>query len=272
MSLPVVSILLPVYNSSKYLRAAMDSLLHQTFKDFELLVINDGSTDNSEEIIHSYSDSRIAYSRNEGNKGLIFTLNKGIALAKGRYIARMDADDICVEDRLQKQVNWLEKNLSTAVVGCHITFINTAGIATGEWKDDIETFTHSAIRQKMAWENCMAHPTVMMRSEIARQYRYHRNQKNTEDYDLWLRLLADGQLIEKVHEKLLLYRVHDNSITGSILRKSNPFFKQFHCKRRFLWNRITNLRWGLFETKVLFTAMHNCLMGIGKNIKAIIKN
>ncbi|MCW3107882.1 MAG: glycosyltransferase, partial [Segetibacter sp.] len=85
------------------------------------------------------------------------------------------------------------------------------------------------------------------------------------------RLLANGYRIEKVPEKLLLYRVHQASITGSILRKTNPFFKQYNCKRRLLWQRIKNAEWGLFETKVLLTAIHNGIMGIGKNIKAIIK-
>lgn len=271
MSLPAVSIVLPVYNSEKYLREAIGSLLAQTFTDFELLIINDGSTDGSEEIIQSYSDERIIYIKNESNKGLIYTLNKGIELAKGKYIARMDADDVCLPMRLQKQFDWLEKYSTTAVVGCHVSFINDTGTVTGQWKEDLQTSNYQSIRKKMVWENCIAHPTVMMRSNVIRQYGYHQNQKNTEDYDLWLRMLADGNIIEKVPERLLLYRVHEASVTGSILRKSNPFFKKYNCKRRFLWNGIINLKWGLFETKVLFTAIHDVVMGIGKNIKAIIK-
>jgi glycosyltransferase involved in cell wall biosynthesis len=268
---PAVTILLPVYNSEKYVRETIKSLLDQTFSDFEILVIDDGSTDTSAEIIQSYKDERIVYVKNHSNKGLIYTLNKGIELSKGKYIARMDADDICKATRIEKQYNWLEKFTSTSVVGCHVSFINDDGEIMGEWKDDIEASSYEDIRRKMSWVNCIAHPTVMIRSEILKRYRYHDNQKNTEDYDLWLRLFADKIVIEKVPEKLLLYRAHDSSITSSILRKSNPFFKQYQCKRRFLWARIKNIRWGWFESKVLLTTIFDGLMGIGKNIKGIIK-
>jgi len=271
MPQPAVSILLPVYNSEKYLRRAIDSLVNQTFTDFELLILNDGSSDRSEQIIQSYIDSRIVYVKNEVNKGLIYSLNKGIALAKGEFVARMDGDDICLPERLQKQYDWLEKSASTAVVGCHVSFIDDSESITGEWKEDVETKSHSQIKKKMCWENCMAHSSVMVRAEILKQYRYKENQKDTEDYDLWLRILADNQVIEKVPEKLLLYRVHESSITGSILRKSNPFFKLFHCKRRFLQSRFSEGKWGMFETKVLLTTISNVIMGIGKNVKSIIK-
>lgn len=271
MSLPAVSILLPVYNSEKYLQQAIDSLLKQTFTDFELLIINDGSTDNSEKIIYSYSDQRIVYIKNQSNKGLIYTLNRGIELAKGKYIARMDSDDICAAERLQKQFDRIDKDPDTSVIGCHVSFINEHGKKTGDWKEDLETSTYHAIKQKMVWENCIAHPTVMMRSDIMKKYQYNENQKNTEDYDLWLRLLSDGYRIEKIGEKLLLYRIHEASITGSILRKSNPFFKQYNCKVKFLRKRILQGKWGSFETKVLATTIHNGIMGIGKNIKGIIK-
>lgn len=271
MSLPAVSILLPVYNAEKYLKAAMDSLLSQAFTDFELIIVNDGSTDGSEEIALSYSDKRIVYLKNESNKGLIYTLNRGIESAKGRYVARMDADDICLPTRLQKQVEWLEMNPETSVVGCHVSFIDDKGFVTGEWEEDLKTATSEDIKRKMVWENCIAHPAVMTRSQILKRYRYRQDQKNTEDYDLWLRMLADGLKMEKVPEKLLLYRAHDASITGSILRKSNPFFKQLHCKRRFLLNRIKKLKWGRFETQVLVSTIYDGLMGIGKNVKASIK-
>lgn len=271
MSQPAVSILLPVYNSSKYLRQAIDSLLLQIFTDFELIIINDGSTDASEEVIYSYDDSRIVYSKNDSNRGLIYTLNKGIDLAKGKYIARMDADDISCKDRLQKQFDWLEKNTATSAVATNISFINENTTETDDWKEDLQTVSFASIKQKMIWLNCIAHPTVMIRSAVLKQYKYAQNQLNTEDYDLWLRLIADGHTIEKIPEKLLLYRVHDSSITGSVLRKSNPFFKQYHCKKKFLQRRIASRKWGLFESEVLFTTVYDGFMGIAKNIKSIFK-
>src|SRR4051812_24164992 len=103
MSSPAITILLPVYNCREYLHEAIISLLSQTFTDFELLILNDGSTDDTEKVIQSFSDNRVVYIKNESNKGLIYTLNKGVTLAKGKYIARMDADDISLPKRLQKQ-------------------------------------------------------------------------------------------------------------------------------------------------------------------------
>src|SRR5688572_2119038 len=108
--MPKVSVILPVYNGEKYLREAIESILCQTYEDFEFIIINDGSTDKSEEIILSYKDGRIVYSKNEFNKGLIYSLNKSIELASGELIARMDADDIAFPDRLQKQVDYFEKS------------------------------------------------------------------------------------------------------------------------------------------------------------------
>ena len=110
MKNPLVSILMPVYNSEKYLREAIKSILNQTFTNFELIIINDGSTDNSLKIIKSFKDNRIKIIKNKGNLGLIKTLNKGIDLAQGKYIARMDADDIAMPKRLEKQIAFFNEN------------------------------------------------------------------------------------------------------------------------------------------------------------------
>ena len=100
---PKITVLMPVYNAGKYLREAIDSILNQSFSDFEFLIINDGSTDNSKNIIESYNDQRIKFIENDKNSGVIFSLNRGLDLAKGGYIARMDADDISLRDRLKIQ-------------------------------------------------------------------------------------------------------------------------------------------------------------------------
>ena len=271
-SQPLVSVIMPVYNSSAFLGEAIDSILAQTFADFEFIIINDGSSDDSEVVILSYHDDRIRFIKNEKNEGLIYSLNKGLAEANGKYIARMDADDICLPERLEKQYTWLEQHPATAVAGCHISFINEVGKVTGEWQDDITTPTYHAIKKKIVWLNCIAHPSVMMRAEIIKNYQYQSNQKNAEDYDLWLTVLADGHVIEKVPEKLLLYRVHNTSITERILKKSNAYLIQFSCKQKFIAKRINNGKWGKFESKILLTTIYNGIMGIGKNIKRTIKN
>src|SRR5690606_13489679 len=113
----LISVVLPAYNAELYIKEAIDSVLAQTFTNFELIILNDGSTDKTEEIILSYQDSRIVYVKNEHNLGLIGTLNKGMALAKGKYIARMDADDICFPERFEKQVAFLEKNKEYIICG-----------------------------------------------------------------------------------------------------------------------------------------------------------
>lgn len=267
MSAPAISIVLPAYNCGDFLTLCLDSLLQQTFTDFELIIINDGSTDSTEKIIRTYADPRIRYIKNETNVGLITTLNKGIGLAKGKYIARMDADDICQPERLSKQKAWLDANPKVDVVGCHIALINQAGEDAGSWQDDLDTPNAETLKAKMAQVNCLAHPTVMLREEIAKAYGYNFYQQHTEDYDLWLRLLADGKVIDKIPEKLLLYRVHDQSITGSILRKTNPYLKQYHCKRKFLQHRIREKKLGWFARQVFFSMVRDGIMGIGKQVK-----
>src|ERR1017187_7276972 len=127
---PYITVLMPVYNAAPFLREAIDSILNQTFKNFELLIINDGSTDNCEEIILTYKDPRIRYIKNETNIKLISTLNKGIKLSKGKYIVRMDADDISFPDRIEKQVNYMETNPAIALCGTWFSsFGDRAGIS-----------------------------------------------------------------------------------------------------------------------------------------------
>jgi glycosyltransferase involved in cell wall biosynthesis len=269
MSNPTISVVMPVYNTGSYLHDSINSILQQTFTDFEFIIINDGSTDNSEEIILSYKDPRIRYYKNEKNEGLIFSLNRGLEIAKGKYIARLDGDDICSSQRLEKQKEWLENNTTFAVVGSTITFIDEHSNKIGEWKLDQLTTSPAAIKRAMAKENCLAHPSTMIRSELIKKMQYAPYQKHTEDYDLWLRILADGGLIAKMPEKLLLYRVHKTSITGTVLRQSNPFFVQYRCKNRFLYHRLKVGKWGFFETQVLLGMMYDGIMGIGKSIKNI---
>ena len=124
---PLVSVLIPVYNTKyRYLREAIESILNQTYGNFELLIINDASCDNAEDVILSYKDERIKYYKNETNLKLIATLNKGIELSKGKYIARLDADDYCTPDRLEKQVKYMEEHPDTEVIFLGVGFETTA--------------------------------------------------------------------------------------------------------------------------------------------------
>jgi glycosyltransferase involved in cell wall biosynthesis len=270
MSSPAVSVVMPVYNAALYLKQAIDSILAQTFTDFELLLINDYSTDSSGAIIKSYVDERIRYYENDENTGVVGTTNRGISYARGKYICIMHSDDIALPTRVQQQKKWLDDRTDTMLVGSFISFINEAGEVTGEWKDDIETITAKDIKQRMAWRNCLAHPTVMARTEILKEYPYRLSQQSQEDYDVWLQMLADHVIIEKIPEKLLMYRVHGSSITGTILRKANPFFKQYDCKQKFLQLRFSQGKFGVYELLVTLTCIFDGVMGVGKEIKKII--
>lgn len=268
---PAISIILPAYNSAAFLKDAIESILHQTFTDYELIIINDGSTDSTEALIHSFTDTRIVYSKNEKNQGLIFTLNKGIQMAKGAYIARMDADDICTQNRLAIQKEWLDTHPETAVVASLIEFIDENNTVTGRWKLDKQTTTHSAIRKVLPYENCIAHPSIVARTAILQKYPYNPAQQHIEDYDLWLRLVADGYIIEKIPRVLLQYRVHSSSVTLSKLRKTNFFFKHFAFKKRYIASRIKAKKFNAFDVSVSLQMVLDLLRGTGKEIKKVLK-
>ncbi|WP_343307197.1 glycosyltransferase [Chitinophaga niabensis] len=263
---PLISVLLPVYNSAAFVAATLQSILSQTEGNFELLVLNDGSTDESEQVIRSFSDSRIRYFHHP-NMGLVGTLNRGIAEAKGTYIARIDADDICLPERFAKQAAWLEAYPQTALVGCFITFINEEGVETGTWPADRQNYTATQVRRQLPYVNCIAHPGVMVRTVVLRQYLYNPVQQHIEDYDLWLRMQAKGEVMEKVPEALLLYRVHSASVTTVNIKRQNLFFKQFHCKRRYLAARLAKGSFNGFDARVVAGMCKDGITGIVKWIK-----
>lgn len=263
---PHISVILPVYNSAAYLAATIESILAQTLRDFELIVINDGSTDGSADIISSFSDSRIRYLE-QPNRGLVATLNRGLAEAGGRYIARMDADDLCLPERFAKQAAWLDARPKTAVTGCFVTFINEKGNETGSWPQDRANFTAAQIRRALPFLNCMAHPGIMARTEVMRRFGYNPAQQHIEDYDLWLRMQAEGEVMEKVPEVLLLYRVHTASITSQNLKKKNVFYKHFRCKWRFLKARLGKGHFNSFDRAVLAGMLKDLATGMAKSLK-----
>lgn len=262
--MPEVSVILPVYNGASFLKEAIDSVLAQTYTDFELLLINDGSTDDSEQIILSYADHRIRYIKNENNKGLIYSLNKGIDEAKGVYIARMDADDIALPERLEKQVQFLKQNKAVGILSCTITFINQNGIDSGFWILDRKSISHNRIASVMPRENCIAHPTVMGEKNLFTRFRYNTNQKHIEDYDLWLRMLNNGVRFEKINEPLLLYRIHTHSVTQTKKVTTFPSLRVANCKKNFLINELKKWRFTYFDFKVAFYMIIDFIISLKK--------
>ena len=190
---PEISVLLPVYNSEKYILEAINSILNQTFSNFELIIIDDGSTDTSEEIISKINDKRIVFEKNDTNKGLIYTLNKGIRLSRGSYIARMDADDFSVANRFEKQILEFEKDENLVVCG---SFIKTFGNGTEQYISHIP-ITNAQILASIFFTCPFAHPSVMIKKEALLQLEeaYREDYKHSEDYDLWSRLVFVGNSI-----------------------------------------------------------------------------
>lgn len=183
---PTVSVLMPVYNGETFLREAVDSILAQTFRDFEFLVVNDGSTDGTEQIIRSYADPRIRLVHNETNLGLIAGLNKGIGLCRGRYIARMDADDISVPERLEKQVFFMESHPDVGICGTWYDSFDDSGVRT---RSRYAT-EHDAICYRQLYQIQLCHGTALIRREVLEKYglRFDPDFSHAEDYDLFTRL------------------------------------------------------------------------------------
>jgi L-malate glycosyltransferase len=209
---------MPVYNAALYLREAIDSMLNQTYRDFELIIINDGSTDASLNIIQSYKDPRIRLLNNERNLGIIATRNKGLQAATGEYIANMDADDISLPGRLEKQVNYLDAHPEITVLASRLVLINGQNQETGIWPEDYHCVSPQDIADTLPIINCVGQPTVMMRAEAIKKIGYNPKFVANEDWGLWLQVLSQGLGIAKLPEILLRYRQHTASETATINR------------------------------------------------------
>lgn len=205
---PIITVLMPVYNGEHYLREAIDSILEQTLSDFELLIINDGSTDESEKTILSYDDDRIRYVKNESNLKLIATLNKGLQLSRGKYIARMDADDIAAPTRLAKQLEFMESHPAVGICG---TWFESFGSTNSVVKYPI---SDSGIRYMALYQCPFCHPTVMLRTELIRNHEleFSHDYPHAEDYEFWLRAGRFTEL-HNLPEVLLKYRQHEESVS-----------------------------------------------------------
>jgi len=215
---PLISVVLSVYNAEKYLSEAIESILNQSYGNFEFIIINDGSTDRSLEIIKSYEDVRIILISRE-NRGLAASLNEGIIKATGKYIARMDADDISFPERFEKQITFMEDNHEIGICG-------TAVIMFGEhinnslWR---LARNDQAIRTELLFSSSLAHPTVMIRRALLIENELFYNEKfiHAEDIELWTRLEKYTKFAN-LKSPLLKYRVAENSIS----RKADKGFKE----------------------------------------------
>lgn len=262
---PRISVIMPVYNAGRFVGEAIQSVLSQDFSDFELIIFNDASTDNSLDILKSFNDARIRIVENEINLGITKTLNAAIALCRGDFIARMDADDVMHPQRLNRQLEAMELDTGIAVLATRIRFINMDGEYTGEWNTDAENIREGDIRNVMANTNCIAHPTVMMRRDVLSHFGYREKQFGAEDWDLWLRLLNANFRIAKLNDEMLDYRVHTSSITS--MRKKEEILEKrlLRIRNNFLLYELTRLKISSFYFLVCFEQLKTILKLIWKN-------
>jgi glycosyltransferase involved in cell wall biosynthesis len=223
-SKPQISVVLPVYNSEKYLAMSIDSVLKQTFSDFELIIINDGSRDKSSEIVKGFTDPRIFYYE-QSNMGLAATLNKGIGLAKGEFIARMDNDDICYPERFEKQISCLQKNPEVGLLGTNAVIIDEYG----------QLFPHRFLKHPsdnielkfaLCFNNPFVHSSVMFRKDVFEKTGgYSLDITVFEDHNLWSKF-ATLCKVKNLPDLLLKYREVSTSMSRTTADYSQRVINQ----------------------------------------------
>lgn len=209
---PLVSVVMPVRNGAKFLTAAIESILAQTVTDFELLVIDNGSTDDSVEIVRDIAerDARVVLVE-LGEVGLVAALNEGLRRARGTFVARMDADDVAQPERLASQVDFLDAHPSVIVVGTGYRYVDSRGEPLATRRTETGT---ERVRAAMLFGNPIAHPSAMLvPSRAPSPLRYDDSFPDAEDFELWTRLVGSGG-VDNVDRVLLDYRRHDASVTS----------------------------------------------------------
>lgn len=226
---PLLSVITPVYNREKYLTECIESILNQTFKDFEFIIIDDHSTDRTLNIIKDYElkDTRIKIISNELNIGATKSFNKGLKISVGKYIARMDSDDISMPDRFQKQIDLMENWDELEVIGTGAILINGDGIEIGRKKFPSD---YKKISKILMSGVPVFDPSVVIRSETLKKIGAFDNRlAPADDYYLWLSLHKDKKLISNLNDYLIKYRIHDTNL--SKLELSNQLKKTFIAKK-----------------------------------------
>ncbi|CAM5191010.1 hypothetical protein UACE39S_04176 [Ureibacillus acetophenoni] len=208
--MPKISVIMPVYNSEKYLNLAINSILSQTFKDFELIIVNDASTDRSEEIVLSYDDSRIVYLKNNENYGVSYSVNRAIEMAQGEYIARADSDDIYYSERLEQQFEILESYHKINICSFDLELINEEGNNVGSWNYNSD---NSYMKAQLLFDSSLPNPALMFRKNLFNKgLRYDTYYRKAEDYELFVRL-DDDFTVFHIQKTLMKYRRHKNSLS-----------------------------------------------------------
>ena len=214
---------MPVYNGEKYIHYAIDSVLQQTYKDFEFLIINDGSKDNTQGIIDRYKkkDNRIRIFINNENIGISKSLNYGLKQAKGQLIARIDSDDIWHKEKLSKQLLCMDNDPTLYLLGTAKTLINESGDIIPSVEKQF--FSYREIKSNILKNNLFCHSSVIFKKSLLKEIGYYNeNFLNTEDYEYWIRILT-GRKGEILNESLVFYRIHKNMISLKKRKQQNLY-------------------------------------------------
>jgi glycosyltransferase involved in cell wall biosynthesis len=238
---PKITVILPVYNCELYIQTAVESILNQTYTDFEFLIIDDASTDATVTILKNILDSRIQLIQKPKNSGYTNSLNYGLQMAKGEYIARMDADDISYPERFAQQIAYLEAHPEVVVCGTTYKIV-------GNDKRICLPIDNETIKIGLLWGNCISHPSVMIRKNVIDEYSicYDITKEPAEDYHMWIQLLAFGKL-HNLPAVLLEYRVYSNQVS----RKRAEEQKKSDIAAKFKLLQYLNLEWSPIETGFL---------------------
>ena len=216
---PIVSVIMPVYNAEAYLKKAIESILFQTYQNIEFIIIDDCSVDDSKKIISEFEDSRIKIILNNNNLGISASLNKGINASIGKYIARMDADDISLPERIKTQVKYMEKHPKIGLVGTGYYLSDEKGKRKKKYIYPSENFD---LRWRLLSGPIFPHPTVMIRKKIlmSKKLKYNENLKWAQDYELWTKLLRHTNATN-LNKALIEYRQHPHAVSYSKIMIQN---------------------------------------------------
>lgn len=254
---PLVSVLLPVYNGEPYLRGAIESILNQTYPNFELIILNDGSQDDSERIIASFADHPHIRVFFHPNRGLPATLNRGIELARGELIARMDQDDLAASERLSKQVEYLTSNTNVAVLGTSYRVIDSNGQVLGI---RYQLCDPHQVRRQMFTGNPFCHGTVMFRKSTVVSVGCYNPVARIEDYDLWSRVFTSGSG-EMANLKDVLYDYRVNVSTSMVATNRERYRHETDIIREFMWTN--GAPPGVLEQKASLNSISDVLLPNG---------
>ena|GEM_PF-6142462 len=222
---PLISVVMPVFNGAKYLSDSIQSILGQSFSNFELIIVDDGSTDDSFDVALKWKDDRIRIFPSQQRRGVAAALNTGIRVARGEFIARMDCDDIAHSTRLAEQLKYLSAHADVGALGTWAQILQIDGTLGHFLKQQADSARISAL----IWRQCpLLHPTVMFRRELFDAFAYD-EEAIAEDYDLWYRMVRAGVKLANIRRVLLKYRVHPRQVTFEKYQIRNDAFRVF-CK------------------------------------------